>query len=148
MRNYIKLSLSIVCGLFAGLLGITASAAPAPAPTQPVSHLLEPIQIPQSIFESEPPGGKDPFFPNSTRGPKILKADPVVVRIPEISLKGITGTVAKRLCILNNRTFEVGEESELKAGGQTVKVKCVEIKTKSVVVTINGLEKELNLGPL
>jgi hypothetical protein len=114
---------------------------------QPVVPVIEPAVIPQSIFESAPPAGKDPFFPNSSRGPKITKAEPVVVRIPEISLKGITGTIAKRLCILNNRTFEVGEEGELKVSGQTIKVKCVEIKTKSVIVIINGIEKELNLVP-
>lgn len=138
----------MLSGLLAAVFAITVSAAPAPGPAPAASHVLDPVQIPQSVFESEPPGGKDPFFPNSTRGPKIVKAEPVVMRIPEISLKGITGTVTKRLCILNNRTFEVGEESELKAGGQIIKVKCVEIKTKSVVVTINGVEKELNLGPL
>ena len=98
-------------------------------------------------FESAPPAGKDPFFPNSSRGPKISKAEPVVVRIPEIGLKGITGTVTKRLCILNNRTFEVGEIAEMKVSGQTVIVKCLEIKNNSAIVTINGLEKELNLVP-
>jgi hypothetical protein len=70
-----------------------------------------------------------------------------VVRIPEIGLKGITGTVTKRLCILNNRTFEVGETAEMKVSGQTVIVKCLEIKNNSAIVTINGLEKELNLVP-
>jgi hypothetical protein len=117
------------------------AAAPVPA------ALPQPAVIPQSNFESVPPAGKDPFFPNSTRiGAKIVKTEVVVAPLPEISLKGITGTTAKRLCILNNRTFEVGEETELRSAGQLIKVKCLEIKNKSVVVTINGIEKELNLG--
>jgi len=123
------------------LAAFAAGAAPAPA------SLAQPVTIPQSVFESAPPAGKDPFFPNSARGPKISKAEPVVVRIPEIGLKGITGTVTKRLCILNNRTFEVGETAEMKVSGQTVIVKCLEIKNNSAIVTINGLEKELNLVP-
>jgi hypothetical protein len=141
MQNTKLLSQIAICILVFVLPAFSAQAAQAPAPAP------ETAAIPQSIFESSPPAGKDPFFPNSTRGPKITKAEPVVVRIPEISLKGITGTVAKRLCILNNRTFEVGETAEMKVSGQSINVKCLEIKTKSVVVTINGIEKELNLLP-
>src|SRR5436190_7861761 len=139
MRSTNILSQIALC-LFV-LAGFSAGAAPAPA------SLATPVQIPQSIFESAPPAGKDPFFPNSSRGPKISKAEPVVVRIPEIGLKGITGTVTKRLCILNNRPFQVGETAEMKVSGQTVIVKCLEIKNNSAIVTINGLEKELNLVP-
>jgi hypothetical protein len=141
MRNTKLLSKIAICTFVFALAGFSARAAQVPAP------LPEPAPIPQSIFESAPPAGKDPFFPNSARGPKITKTEPVVVRIPEITLKGITGTVSKRLCILNNRTFEVGETAEMKVSGQSITVKCLEIKTKSAVVTINGIEKELNLVP-
>ena len=58
----------------------------------------------------------------------------------------ITGTVEKRLAIVNNKTFEVGEEADLRIGGHLTKVKCVEVREKSVVISINGITRELFLG--
>jgi hypothetical protein len=63
-----------------------------------------------------------------------------------IVLKGISGTVDKRLAIINNKTFEAGEEGELRIGGHLTKVKCVEVREKSVVISINGVNRELFLG--
>lgn len=108
----------------------------------------EPVPLPKSVFVDDANMGKDPFFPLSTRrGPQKVKDVPVIDTIPDIALKGVSGAVTRRLAIINNKTFEVGEEGELKSKGQNVRIKCVEIKEKSVVVRINGLERELFLSP-
>ncbi len=52
---------------------------------------------------------------------------------------------SSRLALINNRTVENGEEAEFKFGNRTVKVRCVEIREKSVVIRVDGQSKELFL---
>lgn len=128
--------------LLAFFATFAAQAAQVPAP------VTEPLPFPKSTFVDDVNVGKDPFFPLSTRrGQQKVKDTPVVEAIPDILLKGVSGTAGRRLAIINNKTFEVGEQGELKSKGQSVLIKCVEIKDKSVLIRVNGLERELFLSP-
>jgi len=62
-------------------------------------------------------------------------------------LKGITGPAEKRIALINNLTFAKGEEGEVKAGPGKVKIRVLEIREKSVIVSIEGVAapKELIL---
>ena len=65
---------------------------------------------------------------------------------PQIVLKGIAGFKNHRQAIINGRAFGVGDEQEVVAGGRAVKVRCVEIREKSVLITVDGGEgKEIGL---
>ena len=122
----------------------TAAPVPAPAPAE----VLPP---PQSVFVDRPDFGRDPFFPKSTRRGAVTPTNVVVEPVANfgnLALKGISVSNEKRLAIINNKTFEAGEEAEVPMNGQRVRVKCVEIRDKSVVITINGVSKELFLGKL
>ena len=44
----------------------------------------------------------------------------------------------KKLAQINNRSFEQGEQAEVLAGGQKVKLRCLEIREKSVLVKVEG----------
>lgn len=68
------------------------------------------------------------------------------MQVAGLALKGISGGAGKSLAIINNRTFEVGEEALLRAANQIYKVRCVEIRDKSVIINVNGQTKELFLG--
>jgi len=101
----------------------------------------------KSVFVNNASVGKDPFFPTSTRrgtvrGPVTHTDLPVV---PLLSLKGISGPKNHRLAIINNRTFEINEEAELKFGGQSLRVRCVEIRDDGVTVNVNGQNQKLLL---
>lgn len=124
----------------------TAFSAPSPAPAAPPPE----VPIPQSVFVDRPDFGRDPFFPKSERRGKAAPVNHSVepqANFGDLALKGISGTVEKRLAIINNKTFEIGEEAVVRVQGQLVKVKCAEIREKSVVVILNGVSKELFLGP-
>jgi hypothetical protein len=118
----------------------TEASAPSPAETF------------KSVFISDPAFGKDPFFPKSTRRP-VLKPQPpptdTVVRPPEfpetIHLKGISLGAGRKLALVNYYTFAEGEEADLRLDGQVVRVQCLEIKERSVVVMFRGIRKELQL---
>ena len=123
----------------------------------------EPVALPHldevassgSVFVDDPKFGKDPFFPKSTRHiPKIV---PQIGLLPDVSpfsqvvgnvvLKGVSGLPGRRLALLNNRTVQAGETVELKVNNQTYKLRCVEVREKSVLVGMDGTTetKEIHL---
>ena len=117
--------------------------APAPAPVQPpVSPGASPAFV--SVFNVAPGYGKDPFFPKSTRlsGGKstiITNAPSGGGELPAgMVLNGLSGTKEKPLAIINNRTFAEGEESEIRVGLGLYRVRLVEIKERSVMVSVTG----------
>lgn len=62
--------------------------------------------------------------------------------LDEIVLSGISGTGNHRLAVINDRTLAAGETAVVKVGGQWVTLRCVEIREKSALVHIDGLEGE------
>jgi len=77
------------------------------------------------------------FTPHRTTKGEL--PDPQYVR--DIVLKGISGSPNARFALINNQTLGKGETGNVKAGQKTVTVKCLEIKEKSVVVQIEGIEQ-------
>jgi hypothetical protein len=65
--------------------------------------------------------------------------------LKEIVLKAISGKKDHRLVLINNHTFGQGEEARIKAGEKTVNVKCVEIRERSVVISVEGIAKPLEI---
>jgi hypothetical protein len=126
---------------------LAASALAAPNPPNPPAATAE-VVIPKSVFVDRPDFGRDPFFPKSGRRVHIATTTTVqpVANFDSIMLKGISTSSEKRLAIINNKTFEAGEEADVRINGQPVRVKCAEIREKSIVIVVNGVSKELFLG--
>jgi len=125
------------------LLGTLACSS-----TKAATEELVPRHSPKSEFTDSIDFGKDPFFPKSARRPKVaIKTSDIEVTrasVPDhIALKGISVLKDKKLAIINNYTLGEGEEFLLKHAGQSLKVKCVEIKERSVVISVDGATKEL-----
>ncbi len=133
-----------ICFCEVALAGATTNPAAGGS-----TNTAEP-QIPQSVFviPSEQKQGKDPFYPSSVR-PYVNAAGkkPTIGQPPPVNLvlKGISGTGPHRLCIINNQTFEAGEDGEVSIAAGRIKVRCVEIKADSVIIEINGERQELRL---
>lgn len=110
------------------------------------------IVIPKSVFISEGNIGKNPFFPNSRRlqakAPDDSSKKPAPVDFSQsLVLKGITGPPEKRIALINNLTFAKDEEGDVKVGSGKVKIRVLEIRDKSVIVSVEGsaVPKELLL---
>jgi hypothetical protein len=67
--------------------------------------------------------------------------------ISSLVLDGITSP-PKLTAMINGRTFELREEGEVKssAGGR-VWIKCIEIKSDSIIIEVKGQRHELRLRP-
>ena len=111
------------------------AAASGPANTNSVVAVPD-LTLCKSAFN--PKLGKDPFFPKSRR----LEAGKPVVPLPPtlpLVLKGISGAKGRRLALINNRSFEAGEQVEFKINNQSIRVRCVEIREQSAVISIEGM---------
>jgi hypothetical protein len=119
----------------------TASAAAAP--------------VPMSVFATNLDAGRDPFFPSSTRRvPRPTQvaaaATPVATARPSwnlLKLSGIWPSKNRPLAMINRTTVAPGEEHDISIvvtnGGnhtlsQKLRVRCLEVREKSVLVAVDG----------
>jgi hypothetical protein len=134
----------------------TAYSAPAETNSSPRVQLADTNGIPQSDFTipASPKQGRDPFFPNSSRwlGSSAQPQQTAPTRSDlVVELQGISGAPDHRLALINcrseaeaiYRTLATGEETDIKTPSGRVRVRCLEIKSESVVVEVGGERREL-----
>jgi len=132
-------------------LAVSAQSAqqkPAPPPPPP-----EPVQVQANFVNPHGrPEGVDPFFPKSDRPYRDFTTPATPSKQPlsltaDLKLSGISGSTEHRLAIINNKTFEIGEEGDVTSGLDHVRIRCLEIKSDSVIVQFvaGGLRREIHL---
>jgi len=146
------LPLAAVLLCLASVAATAAQAPPGPSGQTPPATNAAPAEpeLPKSLFRipASPQEGRDPFFPQSAlRKPVVIAAANAPVAIAELELKGISGSAGRRLAIINNRTFEPGEEGTVLTNVGRVRILCKEIAADSVRVIVNGQERILTLRP-
>jgi hypothetical protein len=164
-----RLVLGLTLVSFAGGAVALASAKPAPTAAKPAAATAkagkagapadaarpasdEPTEAPKSVFVFDPKVGKDPFFPKSARvNPPVVPprggTNPVSTLDLTFVLQGLSFVDGRKLALINQRTFAEGEEQNLRIKGQTNRVKCVEIMERSVVISVGGATRKLDLRP-
>jgi hypothetical protein len=135
--------------LAAGLLCAAAlwasplSAAPPP-PTRPAT-----TNAPRSVFilPSNPGEGRDPFFPKSNRPYEMTPAATNnIAEVTALVIKGVSGSTDHRLVIINNLTFAVGDIRDVMTDRGRIRVHCVEIKPRSVIIEVGNQYHELSIS--
>jgi hypothetical protein len=116
--------------------------------------------VSQSVFHVGAQSGRDPFFPDSTRGTAKASEGAPVSRLPLFSylkLVGIRPGTTRPMALINRTPFAPGEEGDVsivvsnqfsKAEVEKVNIRCLEIRRDSVVISIAGEEglKELRMA--
>ena len=118
-----------------------------PAAAAPVAQPAAPEVVTRSVFviPKSPKEGRDPFFPNSTRPYEtVAAARPHTGDVSSLVLKGISGPPDHRLAIINNHTFGAGDEANIVTPQGPIHIRCIEVKTGSVVIESGGQRHELN----
>ncbi|SRR5260221_10449475 len=149
-----KSSLAILLAALQPSIAVSAAPSPTPGKNPPQGKstpaAVDP-EIPQSIFKV-PPGpkdGKDPFYPPSTRvyssGAVKPATTPTVPIAMDFVLNGISPSADKPFAMINGRTFGKNEEGDVVTTAGRAHIKCVEIKTDSVVIEFRGVWQELKL---
>jgi hypothetical protein len=146
--------------------GKADAGGPAKTPVKPV--IPTNFEFPKFVFVDDIKVGKDPFFPKSARREPVK---PVVTTTQVVTpggepapppppppkpkassfltLKGILGTKAKRLAMISTPTdsYEfVGNRAETVTTPEgVVKVRCVEFKRESVIISVDGEAEPVEL---
>lgn len=63
----------------------------------------------------------------------------------DLKLTGLSGSANRRFAIINNQTFAAGESAKVKLNNSQVKVLCKEIRSKSVLVQVDGSSESVEL---
>ncbi|HWN93588.1 MAG TPA: hypothetical protein VNT99_01035 [Methylomirabilota bacterium] len=140
------MNMFIACNLFvksAALASVLGFAVLACASEKPLAK-MDPV-VPKSMFVDDVKNGKDPFFPNSIRRQEALpriavtnEVAPVNLLFEQLFLKGISGIKGQQLALINSSTLATGEVAEIKFGGRSIKVRCREIRERSVLIELDG----------
>ena len=102
--------------------------------------------VPQSVFviPSNSKEGHDPFYPESLRPYQIAAAaNPKVADVTSLRLRGFSGELPNRYVIINNHTFAAGDEGDVITSIGRIHLRCIEVKTNSVVIEVGGQRREL-----
>ena len=124
----------------------TALVMALPVTAAPVAQSKASEVVPRSVFviPTNPQEGRDPFYPNSTRPYESAPAGTKNVGdVTSLVLKGISGPPEHRLAIINSHTFGVGDEQDVATSHGRIHIRCIEIKTNSVVIESGGQNYEL-----
>ena len=145
--RHVTASLLIIGLSFAGIRSVAATSK-APAGKASVVPTFVPVEIPRSVFvpPATPKDGRNPFFPQVAPVAPVVK--PIAGAKPDLSglvLNGITSP-PRQTAMINGRTFEPGEEGEIKLPtGEKMLIKCESIGPDSTIIVINGVRRELHL---
>lgn len=133
----------MVAAMFAAAMP-AISAPPVVTPAPPVT------QVPRSVFiiPSNSKEGHDPFFPASLRPYEGTPAPGGgnTADLSALIMQGVLGMPPHQLVIINNVTFGVGDDAEVRTSQGRILIHCVAIKGNSAVVEANGVEHTLRYG--
>jgi Tfp pilus assembly protein PilP len=82
------------------------------------------------------------WTPHQTTDQELLE----MVYLREITLKGIAVSGGRRMAIINSEPLAQGGEAKVRAGQKIVSVRCLEIRDRSAIVLIEGLQKPKELS--
>jgi hypothetical protein len=141
MKNFCRNTMTVLPLIVCAMV-LAADTAPATK----AGKMETKMETVRSVFilPSNPKEGRDPFFPDSDRPYEIAAAaNPQAGKTASLVLKGFSGPLNHRLVIINNHTFAAGDEGNVITPSGRIYLRCIEIKTNSVVIETGGQRHEL-----
>jgi hypothetical protein len=130
--------------LVAGAVMPVMAAPPVAAPVAPME------QVPRSIFNipASSKEGRDPFFPASLRPYQsvVVPGSHPTTDLSSLVIQGVLGAPPHQLVIINNVTFGVGDDAEVRTPQGRIQIHCVQISGNTAVIEANGQEHTLHYG--
>jgi len=147
-RNIIMAGRGLCCAFLFMSAMIQVQAAETNKP--PAFVLPSEVTHPISTFDDKSSAVRDPFFPHSNRAPyvkQVAKETGKVAPAPvlQFALKAIMGTGKNKMALINNQTLAEGESATVKSGTSTARVHCVKIADRSVMITVDGKNEQIEL---
>jgi thioredoxin-related protein len=117
-------------------------------PGGPKAFIAELERIPGMAHVDVADAGSGQSAPPIRRQPPALipAGSGVVTHYDYLELKAVSGGPKRRMALINNETFMVGETNRVKVKDQRIEVFCREIRSDSVLITADGKLVELKLA--
>lgn len=97
-------------------------------------------------FKKLPPGASDALGKlGLSGGGKVEKEERPPTWADLLRLSGLSGSRTRRLAIINNATFGVGETARVEVEGEKIKIVCHEIREQSALVQVEGAGEPFEL---
>ena len=80
--------------------------------------------------------------PHETTHEELLDA----ICLKYVVLKAIAGTSARRVAMINGRSFAEGDQGKVNAGEALHSVRCLEIKQNSVIISLEGINRPIEVA--
>ncbi len=115
-------------------------------PGGPKSFIAELEKVP-GVGHTDPAVAEKPEAAPKRSEPKFVPIAPLVpTKYGELTLKGISGGKDRRMALINNETFMAGETGNVKVQDGRVEIICNEVREDSVLITVDGKQRELKLA--
>ena len=143
-----KLVVSLLCALPICVSAQSKTSQATPAATGSKAFVAPQAKFIQPKDRTE---GRDPFYPRSSYpylrdAPIIVPTNtPQPVVAVELKLKGISGLPPHRLAVINNHTFEAGEEAEVNTTNGRMSIRCLEISENSATIQVGPERRVLRM---
>lgn len=132
---------SLILALAAASLSPVFAEPPKSAPVKPVPTRSV-FVMPASARE-----GRDPFFPESPRPyEEAVLTSTNRSDASALIFKGLSVERGHAMVIINNHTFAVGDEGDVRTAGGPVHLRLLEIRAGAAVVEVNGARREINIS--
>ena len=105
--------------------------------------LNKPEEPPPQNAKASPPKIEPPPMPPSLPEPKQLTLEDLVAR--DLKLKLVASDSKQKMALINDKTLALQEETTIKLGDKSVKVKCLEITESGVLLQIEGIKEPKRL---
>lgn len=142
MKSLKHIRAGLLAAMLVAVWPVTAAPVVTPVPSVP--------QVPRSVFNlpASPKEGRDPFFPNSARPYEGAPVASIknVADFSALVIKGFSGVPPNQLVIINDVTFGVGDDAEVRTPDGRIRIHCVSISGKTAVVDVNGQQHTLQYG--
>lgn len=155
-RNNLAAGLAAIFAIIPGGAVSHAAAEPGKTPAASggsVSNAASYFGQSAFVWPDNKQQGRDPFYPKSEY--PFLRAKPTTPQQPtpspqapptvELKLSGISGTPDHRLAIINGKTFEQGEEGEVRVGSARISIHVLKIDADMVTVQVGTQQQVLRL---
>lgn len=131
----------IVLDALGAKLGRISYGAGGPRPF--ISEIEKLIRPQSETIPTRPPAKKVEDKHGAGKNTAVAATDSV-----DLELRSITGTKQRRRAVINGKAFSPGDTLLVKLPTGALKVRCVEIRERSVIVTVNGgpAKRELRLA--
>jgi type II secretory pathway component PulC len=145
VTHHVLIPWGLATGLWVFGASFASAASPKATAAKPATNTPPAVlEVPQSAFQVDDAKGINPFFPKKKMA--ISPASEPPTPMANLKLRGIIGSPQRRIALINNQSFQVGEEAAVTIGNKKQHVRCIAIQDQAVIVEVGPDKQQKRLS--